>query len=204
MEIAAYMLSCPARETVRTATLASFASTDWSADPTVEIDRSTHQRAQDRQTETALGLLERALHDGASMFLFLEDDLQFNRFLRHNLERWPPLAAAQHGSHFFASLYNPGVRIVRMDRSDQYFVADPCSVYGSQALVLSAATARHVVDQWYSEIGMQDIKMSRLAGDVTQIYYHRPSLVQHARVHSVWGGPYHRAIDFSQTWKSNR
>jgi hypothetical protein len=58
--------------------------------------------------------------------------------------------------------------------------------------------------QWYSEIGMQDIKMSRLAGDVTEIYYHRPSLVQHAGVRNDWGGKYHRAIDFNPTWKSNR
>ena len=203
MQIAAYMLSCPAREAMRDQTLANLAATDWGETAIVEIDRTTHARLQQRQTETAFRLIQRAVADGPDFFLFLEDDLDFNRELRRNLEHWCPLIRVAPGGHFFASLYNPNVRTLDRDEANAFFVADPDSVYGSQAFVLSAATARHLVEKWESHIGMQDIKMSRLAAQVTPIYYHRPSLVQHTGVESAWGGSYHRALDFQKEWRNN-
>jgi len=203
MHITAYMLSCPAREGMRIQTLANLAVTDWGEPAIVEIDQTTHPRLQDRQTETAFRLLQHALADGPDFFLFLEDDLDFNRALRHNLERWCPLMQAAPGGHFFASLYNPNVRALDQDDGNAFFVADPNSVYGSQAFVVSAATARHLVDKWEDHIGMQDIKMSRLAAQVTSIYYHRPSLVQHTGVESAWGGRYHQAVDFQKDWRND-
>jgi len=202
MNITAYMLSCPAREAMREQTLANLAVTDWGETAIVEIDRTTHPRLQERQTETAFRLLQRAIADGPDFFLFLEDDLDFNRALRHNLERWYPLSQVAPGGHFFASLYNPNVRALDQDEGNAFLVADPNSVYGSQAFVISAATARHLVDQWEIHIGMQDIKMSRLAAQVTSIFYHRPSLVQHTGVESAWGGRYHQAVDFQKDWRN--
>jgi predicted O-methyltransferase YrrM len=202
VEIVAYVLSCPAREAVRKQTLANLAATDWGADAVVEIDRTTHVRLQERQTETALRLLERAVRDAAEFMLFLEDDLDFNRFLRHNLEHWYPIERVPRGGHFFASLYNPRVRALESGDGLPFFIADRECVYGSQAFVLSAATARHIVDNWEGHIGMQDIKMSRLASAVSPIYYHRPSLVQHVGVESAWGGRYHSALDFQRDWKT--
>jgi predicted O-methyltransferase YrrM len=200
MQIAAYMLSCPAREAIRGQTLANLAATDWGEPAIVEIDQTTHERRQQRQTETAFRLLQRAVGDGLDFFLFLEDDLDFNRNLRRNLQQWYPLTQITPGDHFFASLYNPNVRALDRDDAKSFFIADPDSVYGSQAFLLSAATARHVVEKWESHIGMQDIKMSRLAAQVTSIYYHRPSLAQHTGQDSAWGGPYHQAPDFQREW----
>ena len=202
MQIVAYMLSCPARESLRNQTLANLSATDWGEPAIVEIDQTTHVRLQERQSETALRLLERAVQDGAEFFLFLEDDLDFNLFLRQNLQHWYPLQHVSPGGHFFASLYNPGVRQLERDDALAFFVADPNSVYGSQSFVLSAATGRHIVDNWETLIGMQDIKMSRLAARITPIYYHQPSLVQHVGIESAWGGPYHQSLDYRQDWKA--
>jgi hypothetical protein len=50
---------------------------------------------------------------------------------------------------------------------------------------------------------MQDIKISRLVGRLGHpIIYHAPSLVQHTGKTSVWGGTFHRAVDFDPEWKS--
>lgn len=188
---------------MRHRTIANLATSDWGEAASVEVDRTTHERLQERQTETSFCLLERALEDGPDFFLFFEDDLDFNSNLRHNLEQWYPLKQTDPGKHFFASIYNPNVRALDRDDGNAFFVADPNSVYGSQAFLLSQATARHIVDNWEKHIGMQDIKMSRLAAQVTSIYYHRPSLVQHIGAESAWGGSYHQAQDFQKSWKAD-
>ena len=202
MRIGAYMLSCPERAAMRRRTLANLQLTDWADTAWVELDPGTAERKQDRQTQTALRLLERAAGDGHDFMLFLEDDLEFNRYLRHNLERWQPLRDAARAGHFFASLYNPNVRSLMRGPDQAFFVADPNSVYGSQAFLLSWATARHIVTHWDDVIGMQDIKMSRLAAGLGPIYYHVPSLVQHIGTVSAWGGVFHSAPDFDAEWKA--
>jgi hypothetical protein len=140
--------------------------------------------------------------DRAEFILFLEDDLLFNRHLRHNLQHWPPLLRAARDGHFFASLYNPTIRRLSSDPSASFFEADSNAVYGSQAFLLSLATARYMAEHWADVIGMQDIKMSRLAARVARIYYHTPSLVQHVGVKSAWGGGFHWANDFNADWKA--
>lgn len=203
MQIAAYILSCPDREKLRNQTLANLSATDWGAPAMVEVDQTTYERRQERQTTTALRLLQRAVLDGPQFFLFLEDDLDFNCHLRYNLEHWYPMRHVAANAQFFASIYNPGVRALDRDHELAFFTADPNSVYGSQAFLLSRATARYIVENWESQIGMQDIKMSRLAARVTPIYYHTPSLVQHIGVESAWGGPFHRTFDFQREWKTS-
>ncbi|QJY47948.1 hypothetical protein [Pseudonocardia broussonetiae] len=200
MDVVAYMISCSERADVRAGTLARLAATDWAADAVVVLDGSALPRPQDRQVETAERLLRRALSDGAPYVLFLEDDLEFNRYLRHNLESWWPLRTASPDTHFMASLYNPDIGAVEEHLELSYAVADPDLVYGSQAFLLSRATVARVIDGWYDVIGGQDIKISRLAATAGPIHYHRPSLVQHVPVPSTWGGVGHTAIDYSPTW----
>ena len=155
-----------------------------------------------RHEETARRLLEQAIADQAELILFLEDDLEFNRHLRHNLENWSPARDLGPDSHFFASLYNPSIRERKVCLDEAWFMADPDYVYGSQAFLLSTATARYQVQHWLEVPGAADIKMSRLAAPVCAIYYHQPSLVQHRPVASVWGGPYHAARDFQPDWRA--
>jgi hypothetical protein len=198
----AYILSCPEREELRNQTVANLRATDWDSDPEIEIDQTTCERRQERQERTALRLLERAVADGPGFILFLEDDLIFNRHLKHNLHHWVPLIGAPPERHFFASIYNPTVRPLSLNPQYSFFVADPNTVYGSQAFLLSLATARYITEHWSEVIGMQDTKMSRLAARVSTIYYHTPSLVQHVGVKSAWGGGFHSANDFSADWEA--
>jgi hypothetical protein len=203
-DIKAYMLSCPAREEMRVQTIRNLALTDWGDDPDVEIDQTSFERRQERQEQTALSLLRRAGENGHEFILFLEDDLEFNANLRHNLEHWYPLVKRPRGGHFFASLYNPGVGLLRRSPNLSFVVANPNGVFGSQAFLMSAATARYIAQNWTAVIGMQDIKMSRLAARLCPIYYHDPSLVQHVGAVSAWGGTYHCARDFDPAWTSSQ
>ena len=201
LPITAYVLSCPEREQFRARTLDNLARTDWGEKPRVVVDETRCERRQERQEQTALQLLEQALADEAALVLFLEDDLEFNRHLRHNLEHWAPLARAS-DDHFFASLYNPSVLARRRDAERAFFVAEPECVYGSQAIVLAEATVRHVRERWHDVPGMQDVKLSRLAAPLCPLYYHAPSLVQHVGVVSAWGGRYHWANDYDAEWRA--
>lgn len=187
---------------MREKTLHSLQNSDWGERPRVEIDQSTATRRQERQEQTALSLLSRALAEGAELLLFVEDDLQFNRHLRHNLTHWYPLSQVRTGDDYFGSLYNPGIRELARNEVQAFMVADPFAVYGSQAFILSLTTARYIVAHWDEVPGMQDIKMSRLAARMCPIHYHIPSLVQHVGSDSVWGGSYHYANDFDADWKA--
>jgi hypothetical protein len=195
------MISCGERAAIRRRTLASLTASDWCDDVVVEFDDGRLERREERQTLTALHLLERAIRDRPEFVLFLEDDLEFNRHLRHNLECWEPLRSSSDG-HFFGSLYDPNIRRLESAPERSFFVADPGAVYGSQAFVLSLATAAFVVGAWEAVEGMQDIRMSRLASRLGPIHYHLPSLVQHTGVESAWGGPYHRTAQFEPDWKA--
>ena len=202
MKIAAYVMSCPDRKEMRVQTLLDLAATDWRDEPWVEIDDTSCERRQERQETTARKTLEKAVTDGPDFILFLEDDLQFNRHLRHNLLHWAPLLETQSEANFFASLYNPMVLPLEVHYDQAFFRAHPDSVYGSQAFLLSLRTARYIVQHWPEIPGMQDIKMSRLASRLCPIFYHTPSMVQHVGQASAWGGHYHSARDFAIDWKT--
>ncbi|HKD08946.1 MAG TPA: hypothetical protein VKB79_23790 [Bryobacteraceae bacterium] len=199
-DVKAYILSCPDREEMRLQTIRNLAATDWFDEPEVEIDRTTCERRQERQERTALSLLQRAIDSKHELILFLEDDLDFNRRIRHNLENWYPLSRWRPSMPFFASLYNPGVGLLTKSPQRSFCVANPNGVFGSQAFLMSSGAARYITEHWWDVIGMQDIKMSRLAARLCPIYYHSPSLVQHIGVVSAWGGNYHCARDFDESW----
>ena len=125
------------------------------------------------------GGLERAAADGADYILFLEDDLEFNAHLRHNLEHWQPLRAAGPDEHLMASLYDPGSPPSGGISSTRSRSPTPNGLRQPGV----PAVARHRRDRplrMEQVPGMQDIKISRLAAAAGPIHYHRPSLVQHA------------------------
>jgi hypothetical protein len=199
MHIVAYMMSCAERDLTRAQTLANLRLTDWGDEARVEMDQGRYERNQARQEDTAYNLLRRAIADQSPLILFLEDDLEFNSHLRHNLAHWLPVHEMSPSGYFFGSLYNPSVQPRWTNPGAAYFVAEPEAVYGSQAFLLSMATAEHIADHWGDVIGGQDIKMSRLAAQVSLIYYHVPSLVQHVGT-STWGGVAHYTPDFDREW----
>ena len=199
----AYMASCSARDELRARTMANLNATDWNGALTVEFDDPHLPTPLERAAELVRRILCFAARQNNEIFLFLEDDLDFNRHFFYNLAAWTPLQRHSAGSHFFASLFNPGVRFLRSFPDSAYSEASPSSVVGSQAMILSRATARYLVTCWGVEPGpFADRKVSRLAGRVCPLFYHLPSLVQHIGTKSVWGGPFTQASDFDKQWKA--
>jgi hypothetical protein len=196
-------MTCEERSAVFADTAAGLAASDWGSPPIVVMDEARYERYQSRVVETGRRLLRQAAEEADDLFLFMEDDIDVNASIRHNLEHWAPLGARSPGSYFFASLYNPNIAPpATPDDPEPAVVGDPRAFYGSQGVVLSVATARSILDAWDEQPGLPDIRMSRLAARRSPIWFHRPSLVQHRAVASLWGGAVHQAIDFSPHWRA--
>jgi hypothetical protein len=198
---AACVLSCRERKTLRAATLRNLAATDWGAAPVlIQIDPGEGPDTQRRQTFNSLLALKLCLNSRARYFLFLEDDLLFNRHLFHNLVHWRPL---RERTLAFAGLYNPGLARIACDLDGNFVHIAPTAIFGSQAFLISRYAADYFINHWAEVEGMQDIRMSRLAGRLeSPIHYHSPSLVQHVGRNSLWGGPFHQAVDFNPDWRA--
>ena len=194
---ATVMISCGERDAVRTRTLMNLARTDWPSQVMVSMAGSDLPTPQARQTANSLEALKRGLTADREFILFLEDDLEFNRHLHHNLTHWPVL---QHVT--MASLYNPNIRELRRMPELHCFEAVPDAIYGSQAYLFSRACAEWIVERWGTIVGMQDILCSRLAAQLgLPIYYFQPSLVQHVGKESTFGGGFHYTKDFDPEFK---
>ena len=197
------MMSCDERRDVCARSADALAATDWGEAPVVVWDEAPVARILERIVHTGRRLLERAVAETDDLFLYLEDDVEFNRSLLHNLERWPPVVDRRPGSFLFASLYNPNIVTPRSpDDASSVAVADPRRYYGTQGILLSVATARFILDRWDDVRAPTDIRMARLAARRSPILFHRPSLVQHRAVASTWGGAGHGAVDFSPDWRA--
>jgi len=102
-----------------------------------------------------------------------------------------------------AGLYNPRLCELACDVKNNCRIVAPNSVFGSQALLISREALGYIVHNWERAHGMQDIRISRLAGRLgSPILYHAPSLVQHLDAPSTWCGPSHQAADFDPDWKA--
>ena len=67
-------------------------------------------------------------------------------------------------------------------------------------------TRSELIESCWDEVNVrhQDIRIARLAGRLSRVYYHLPSLVQHTGAVSTWGNGYHRSDGFSPTWRAER
>jgi hypothetical protein len=220
LKIAGVMITCPGREALLKATLADLRRHEVQGHQAlrlhVQLDGTTYERRQERQEHNSLAALTTGLNrfPDADVLLFFEDDIIFNRHLIHNLQRWSPLRNVERLTpghpqpsarrYVFGSLYDPNVRELSCKPDENYFIADPAAVYGSQAFVMSRAMAKHFVENWWDVQGMQDIKMSRLAAQLGPIYFHQPSLVQHVGVVSTWtdDSRFHDTKYFDQDFKA--
>lgn len=198
--IDAVMISCNSRERLRRRTLANLAKTDWGEAPVrVQMDRSEASDARERQTRCAHDAIKHSLNRAYDYLLFLEDDLDFNRHLRHSLCNWEPLITRR---VTLAGLYNPGLNESAYNATHSFRIVAPEAIFGSQAFLISRSAVHYIVQHWSKVRGMQDIRISRLAGRLGQpILYHAPSLVQHVGGDSTWGGWFHQAKDFRRTWR---
>jgi hypothetical protein len=199
--VAACMITCPERSQIMKQTLAKLHATDWGqTDVFVATDRVEYTDHKKRQVETSLRALQGSLESRADYILFLEDDLEFNRHILHNLLNWAPIVENR---LVFGSLYNPNVFELAVAAEWNTVLADPRRVFGSQALILSRKAVCYCIEHWDEADDLQDIRISNLAGSLTpHALYHTPSLVQHIGVESVWGGDFHSASDFDDHWKA--
>jgi len=197
MRLVAGMISCRQREQVRMDTLHSFSRSDWGEAVRIVLDESDHADVCRRIEETFLRLLRTVAEGDADFGLLLEDDIDFNLRIRHNLERWPPLVATRSGDRpFLGSLYHCCQPILWRDARRRLMVAVPEAFWGGQALVISRATARHALANWTVGKTQHDALLPLLAAQIAPIYYHVPSLVQHRPVPSTWGNAIHCASDY--------
>ena len=200
-KLAAVMISCKERDRLRGQTLANLAKTDWGHHPIrIQMDESDGEDRRERQTRCAFLALKSVLGE-ADYILFLEDDLEFNLYLRHNIYAWLPF---QQRMATLGSLYNPGLNELACDRRKQTRIVESSRVFGSQALLISNEALKSIISNWNHVKGMQDIRISRLAGKLgLPALYHAPSLVQHVGKISTSGLYYHQAVDFDPEWKAN-
>jgi hypothetical protein len=200
--LAAWMITCQERAETRKATLASLARSDWPDLPVhVLVDREDGSpRSPNGIDRQLLHALQQFLDDSADYLLLLEDDLSFNRHLRHNLEGWRPYRQRE---VTLGGLYNPGLRELAFDVPGHAVAVAPESAYGAQALLLSRPTVQHVLSAWNTLKVLGDLRLIALAAQLgCPLYYHSPSLVQHRQVPSTWGGVEHEAADFDPDWRA--
>ena len=197
----AVMISGVKRNESRPQTLDNLARTDWDGAPLlVEIDDSDADGYHEREAQGAYLALKKGLEHGADYILLLEDDLDFNWHLGHNLQNWGPLKA---GVVTLAGLFNPGVRELACDLRNNARIVNPTAVFGGQAFLIANDSAQYIVRHWDEAEGGQDIKISRLAGRQRKlIFYHAPSLVQRIRTPSAPGVSFREAVDFDPHWKA--
>jgi hypothetical protein len=203
---ATFMTSCVERESVRQATLASLAATDWGQAPELVMDDGVGKTIRQRIYYTNHRMLVAAHRANADAVLLLEDDLDFHIGLRAQVESWPVFAkrpSGPRGFQFFGSLYNPGLfDTTHID--DRTLRADMArKPWGAQAIVTTPATLFYVLSRWNQNLGgwSGDLIFYALAHQVTPVYFHTPSLVQHTG-ETTWGGQAHRAPDFASGRRS--
>jgi ADP-heptose:LPS heptosyltransferase len=201
VRIHAMMTTCKERDEVRRRTLRNLARTDWGDMPLhIHFDTPEDGTVVQRQVRCSYLALKKSLDSQADFILYLEDDLDFNRHIRHNLFNWDPI---RRRAVTLASLYNPRVREKACNLGANARIVDVNAVYGSQAFLLSRETAEYVVRRWNDVPGFQDQKIPRLAARLGKpVFYHAPSLVQHLGARSTWGGAFHSASDFDPAWKA--
>jgi hypothetical protein len=202
MRFSALVMSCREREHVLERTLKSLGAGGWSDAPEVVLDDGIGGERLARIHRTWRRLIARAAEQAADYVLVCEDDVVFCRSFAHNLETWELLKQTQPGGAFFASLYNPNRPFIVRRARERYLVAHPDSVWGAQALLMTPNMARFIEAHWEEAPGNPDQRMPRLAARVTPIYFHVPSLVDHASVPTTWGGIEHSALDFDPDWRA--
>lgn len=201
------MISCESRDTIRSQTLDSLYETDWQWPIEVIMDKNSMSSEQykklsptEKQVIASYKAMKTAVEHSPKWVVFMEDDLIFNKYIGHNIVNWEPI---RNNFLNFGSLYTPNNNRCSEEDGNCWYKAECLKLYGSQFYIMSPHAAEWAINHWNDVIGLQDIKLTRLARG-KPIYYHSPSLVQHRSVPSVWGGVSHQSGDFDYEWKNNQ
>lgn len=198
VRIKAYMITCPKRSNVLDKTLENLRATDWGEEPVIIMD---HENGNQQINSLRLLRTAYAHQDFFDYVLFLEDDLDFNINIRHNLQNWPRL---QNQSFMFGTLYG--------DRTSEH--VQPVTIYDgdysynmsghycSQALLIHKKVIKYLIDNWSKAIGWQDIRFQKLLSQLFNLSWGSiVNLIQHQEVKSTWGGGAHSTPYFDKNYK---
>ena len=97
----AYMASCHARDGIRECTISNLSASDWTGTLTVELEDPSLRYPLERHAELVRRILQTAAKQ-EKIFLFLEDDLDFNRHFLYNHDRMGSSEAAPFRWAFFS------------------------------------------------------------------------------------------------------
>ncbi|MDB6109526.1 MAG: ADP-heptose:LPS heptosyltransferase-like protein [Pedosphaera sp.] len=201
LKIGAAMIWSAKQDALRLNTLANFAKTDWDGPPLqIRIEDGEAAGLRQRRAQGAFLALKRSLECQDDFTLLLEDQLDFNRHLRHNLHHWRLMKT---GAVTFASLYNPRVRERACDLRNNARIVEPEFAFGNQAFLIARSAVEYLVRHWDKAPGGPDTRITHLAGRLrSPIFYHAPSLVQHIGPASEAGRSFHQAMDFDPAWRA--
>ena len=202
MSLPAHMLTAPGREDILAGTLARWTAAGCGGAPVIQCDpgpRAGHGLG--RIMAAWRWFLRIAAESPAAHTLLMEDDLDLAPRFPQRAAAWGPLGEGRVGA--FGFFFNPGVPVAAGERhagqGDDWFIAEPAGVLGSQALVVAREFAQEVLAEWGTLDGFPVMKMAALAARRgLPVYYHRPSLVEHVGTVSAWGGHLRRSVDFPE------
>jgi ADP-heptose:LPS heptosyltransferase len=201
-DIEVVMISCEERKRYRKQSLQKLVRTDWEGYPVhVQIEKPQVGSIQERETAAAYLALKESLRRKSDYILLLEDDVECNLHLRHNLINWAPL---QSGAAEVAVLCSSGVREFACDIRNNFRVLESHYIIDSAAFLFSRETARGLVKHWNELEGRWNCRVSFLAEQLSkQILCHAPSLVRRTMRKSIQGKVPRQAIDFDPEWKAH-
>jgi hypothetical protein len=195
------MISCEERKRYRKRSLQNLARTDWKDwGVHVQIEKSQVGSIQEREMAAAHLALKEGLRRKSDYILLLEDDVECNFHLRHNLGNWAPF---QSGVAAMAALSNSGVRELACDIRRNFRVLDSHYIIDSAALLFSRETVLDLVRHWNEVSGSWKSRIPIFADQLSkQILCHAPSLVRRTARESIPGMVPRQAIDFDPEWKA--
>lgn len=197
LSIRPMILSCPDRHESLAETIRSWDATDWPGRPSIVMDLLDSPARSLSMVFNSQRLLAEFLSGWGEYLLFIEDDVEFNQFLFHNLQTWQPLTSRSLaiGSIYHSPDCAPAHQIISHDT----FAADLKTVGGSQALLIRRDAVERSLQRWDEFLGMnQDLRIFHALADREQLICHMPGLVQHRPVASTWGGRPHQSSNFKR------
>jgi hypothetical protein len=193
------LISSEGREWVRKRTLNRLAVADWGCAPMLcLVAGSVDWMSLFLRIRKSLG--SRRLKQ-INYLLFLHDDLQLNRWLRHNLCHWLRFHSPE---RLLASLSNSGVRAEACDVHNYTYFASPGQKHSTPAFVISGPLFARITAPGNSKLHAGDERpiLSRLADALNQpVAYHYPSLVQIRESSGNGFGLLTPAADYEPSWR---
>ena len=200
---AVHILTAPVRRDYIVQTVASLAATDLGVSPHLHVECATGSPSRTRIAMAYGEMLAVAADAAADYVLLLEDQISANRFLRHNLLRWKPLAK---GELHLGSLVAPDVAHLpgHLPESDDEhsFLSESRTVLGAHSLILSCRFVTYAAAHWKDSGLTQSRRLIRLASEFGSMQYHLPSLTHNSSIDSGPVGEPQCAADFDPEWRA--